>query len=369
MEVEKCISPSSVTTENNQVSINDLDDDSLGMIFDKLSYIDRMRIERVCQRWYAVSRANWCNYFKRLRIDEDLLPSYHNITETENVLKKILQRSSPYIEEITFSKVYSTFCKRFSMGTIKWIAELCPKLKRLNAGSLMLNDDDWLACSNLEAFSFFLARNRGAELGVLFRNNKRLRRLTISDGYFLAASDFDHLDPGQLEFLQIEFSHDFQFTAEIADKLAESLVELKYSTTFCSTLTFQHFGKLKNLRSLDFKLGMEWLNIEFIPDIAKNCRKLEYLFLAFSSCHAYAENIFEPLFNLPYLRRLVIIVEKNDMPRKDRDRLLRRAAHLEFFVIDSCAAKCNHATYSFEFCDRHRRDRLSSLKLSSYNNS
>ena len=363
MEADKCISTSNAATEKNHLDINDLDDDSLGMIFNKLPFIDRTRIKNVCQRWYTVSEANWCTYSKRLRIGEDtgnLLPSYANTTEMENILKKILQRSGPFLEEITFKRDCSFF-ESFRMGTIKWIAKRCPKLKRLNTGSLMLNDDDWLACSNLEALSFtsFAIIQQGNGLGILFRSNKRLRRLEIFSANWLTASDFDHLDPGQLKFLQTEYCRNFKLTAQVADKLAESLVELRYSTLWCSISKIQHLGKLKNLRSLDLKVRMEWLEIEMpIADIAQNCRKLEFLFLAISADQACDQNILAPLFGLPHLRRLIIIVDDNEMTREERDRLLQRTAHIEFFVLETCA-KCEYGTQSFDSCDRHRRGWLS----------
>ena len=358
MQSDKCISTSSPATAKNQLTINDLDDDSLAVIFNKLPYIDRARVENVCQRWCDVVKPNWCTYSKRLRIGEDtgdFLPSYDNTTEKENILEMILQQSGPYLEEITFKRSIP-FCREFSMGTIKWIAEFCPNLKRLYTGSLMLNDDDWLACNNLEAFSFSSAQQKDGKLGGLFRRNKRLRRLHISFNFRLTASDFDHLDPGQLDFLQIEYCHCFEFTAEVVHKLSESLVELRYSTIQCSTPpNLEHLGKLKKLRSLDLAVRMESLKIEFIADLVENCRKLECLFLAISVDHTYDLIVYAPLFDLPYLRRLVIILgDEDEMPCEERDRLLQRAAHLEFFVIDTCA-KCSHEEISFRFCDRHRR--------------
>ena len=354
MEADKYIPTSSVATAKSHLTIHDLDDDSLGMIFNMLPHDDRARIESICQRWYAISKANWCTYCKHLRIGDDtddFLPSYDNTTEMENILDKILQGPGPYLEEITFKKAY-IFCQQFPMGTIKWIAEFCPKLKRLNTSSLRLNKDDWLSCSNLEALSFTALQKH--DLGVLFRINKRLRRLEIFGASWLRDSDFNELDPGQLVFLQIEYCSQFELTGKLADKLAESLVNLKYTNYSSVRSNLQHLVKLKNLQSLDLKVGMEWLKIEFIHDIASNCRKIECLFLAIRSDHAYNENVFEPIFDLPYLRKLVILVAENEMPCEERDKLLQRATHLEFFVIDTCA-KCKHASYSFQFCDRHRR--------------
>ena len=76
MEFHKSICTLCAATENNQFNINDLDDDSLGMIFNKLPFIDRMRIENVCQRWCDISEGTWYSYSKCLTISKDLLPSY-----------------------------------------------------------------------------------------------------------------------------------------------------------------------------------------------------------------------------------------------------------------------------------------------------
>ena len=362
MEADECISISSTVTAKNQLTINDLDDDSLGIIFNKLPYIDRMRIESVCQRWCAISTANWCTYSKCLTIGADtgnFLPAYDDTTDEENkhILEKVLQRSGLYLEEIIF--IGSDYIwRRLPTGTIKWIAELCPNLKRLKMDYLiLLNYDDWLACSNLEELSFtcLTEEQKGDGLGILFRNNKRLRRLTLLICFSLTASDFNHLDPGQLEFLQIEYCRGFEFTAQLTDKLAESLVELRYNTiqdTILSTPNFQHLGKLKNLRCLDLQVKLERFEGGFIGNIAKNCQKLERLLLSIHSNQVYDLNAIVLLFDLPYLRRLIIIVEEKHMPYIERDRLLQRATHLEFFVIETCD-KCEYGSSGLEFCYRH----------------
>ena len=365
MEAAKCISTSSAATAKKPLTINDLDDDSLGMIFNKLPYLDRTHIESVCQRWYDVSNANWWSYSKRLRIPEDLRDfrlvgrTHYNTTERflkeQNVQEKILQRSGLYLEEIIFMRSIF-FCLNFAKGTIKWIAELCPKLKRLNTGFLKLSEDDWLACSNLEAFSFSMQK-KGNQLAVFFQRNKRVRRLDSYSNSCVKASDFDYLDAGQLEFLRIEYCQHFVLTDGVADKLAESLVELMYSPFHLVIYNLTPLGKLKNLRSLDLKVAPQSSTmIKFIIDIVKNCQKLESLFLSITTedYYSYNVNIFAPLLDLPCLRRLVIIVTENAVSCEKRHRLLQRATHLELFVIETCA-KCKYASYLFEFCDRHRR--------------
>ena len=346
---------SSPATAKNQLTINDLDDDSLGMILNKLPLPDRMRIESVCRRWYAVSRTYWCIYSKFLSIDEALVPSYDNTTDEKykNILEKILQRLGPYLKEIHFSW-NDNFSKRLEMGTIAWVVKLCPKLKSLDLGFLKINNDDWLACKNIETLNFSW-KSRGAEFDILLRKNRRLRRLAIYNAVSWRASDLDHLVPGQLEFLMIDNCTLFEFTAKFADKLAESLNELYYSTLGNGGHNLEHIGKLKNLRSLSLKGSMERLPTTFIADIARNCRKLECVFLAISAEHAYDPNVFEQLFDLPYLRRLVIIVDENNVPSKNqRDSLLQRAAHLEFFELDTyTCAKCKFNGTILDSCDRH----------------
>ena len=224
-----------------------------------------------------------------VRIGEDpgeFLPHTHlgHTTKNGNTLKNILQRASPYPREIIFNPKLTSW-KRIPKGTIQYPTELCPNLNRLKIGNVMLSDDDWLACSNLEALS--LSPLQKLNLGLLFRRNKRLRRLEIFSSSLLIASDFDQLDPGQLEFLHIGFCSKFEFTDKVTDKLAESLINLKYSLFWGFTPNLQYLGKLKNLRSLELKVGMRCLGTQFIADIVENCRKLECLFLAISSSHAY----------------------------------------------------------------------------------
>ena len=365
MEACKYVLTSSPATAKNQLTINDLDDDTLGMIFNKLPYIERLRIGSVCQRWGVISKCNWCIYTKCLTFDKDLLYSFDMkilkkkkskmVKKIRRILKKIMQLSGPYLEEFTFA-LQTSFYTRFEMGTIKWITELCPKLKRLNAEDAYLNDDDWLACRNLEALNLH-SESAWEEIqgyNILFRNNKRLRRLKIHWANKLSVSWFDHLDSGQLEFLHLEDRCNFYFTAELADKLGKSLVALRYKAVNNSR-ELEHFGKIKTLRSLDLTLSQiyfAWLTIDVISNFAQNCQRLEYLFLVISAQQTFDPNdFFAPLFNMPYLRRLVIIVQEHNAPSENqRDRLLQRAAQLEHFVIETCA-ECQESY----ICDRHPR--------------
>ena len=252
MEAEKCTPTSSTAATKSALTINDLDDDSLGIIFNKLtSYRDRVYIESVCKRWRDVSRANWCSYTKHLVIgkDTDNYPTlFDNFPEkSKNILEKSLQRLGPYLEEISFIDDYYNL----EGGTIKRIVESCPNLKHLDIVSVLgLAAKDWFAYSHLEALSVY---DNGDELGELFRKNKRLRQIRITHPR-CKLSAFDHLDPGQLEILHIRKAT-FGLTAELIAKLAESLVELCYVPIMdISHYNLHLLSKLKNLRTLILKI-------------------------------------------------------------------------------------------------------------------
>ena len=345
---------SSATVAKVELTINDLDDDSLGIIFNNLPYRYRMDIENVCKRWRDVLAATWWSYSKHLTIDQDTFPSLHGYTPEKNqkILQKILKRGQ-YLEEITITGVDS---QSFKGGTIKQIVGCCPMLKYLNINMLLLNSEDWFACSNLEGLSWRQGCIRsGDKLRELFCRNKRLHRLKIASlrtcTYTCSciARIFDHLDPGQLEILHIVES-EFEFTAELADKLAESLVELNYEPSYEPLYEIhhlQHLSKLKNLRTLmlNFDFIYDKIDTQFITDIAKNCKKLEHITLYF---HDYLwdsdklkniyynlinPNVIPLLFGLSCFKSLVLIIRS--VYKIPYDSLFREAPNLKFLELCS----------------------------------
>ena len=355
MEVKKHIPTSSAAPAKSEFTVNDLDDDSLGIIFNKLPCIDRIRIESVCKRWRRISEAYLCCYSRRLIIDRNMgcfpCQQVNSNEKSANILEEILQQRGPYLEEIDFTQCRTWI---FNTGTIKWMTGLCPKLKRLHLSTLYLDFKDWFAISSdLEALSFiFFADMTGAKLRHLLHRTKRLRRIQIESHYFLEPSAFDHLDPGQLEFLQVTQCRLFALTDELADKLAESLVELNYEPLSKDTCYLRNLYKLKNLRFLNLQAECAPFEATMLADIADNCRKLEGLTLAFPRDYPCNKTIIAPLFRLPYLRRLVVSVAKKEMQREELDMLFLKALKLKLFVLTPCIYK-NIGT--FEPCRNHSR--------------
>ena len=310
MKAENSIPTSSAAVANSELTINDLDEYSLCIIFNKLPYRGRVCIESVCKRWHLVSANNWWSYSKHLAIiedkDQDTFPSMRGIAlnERKNILEKVLQRRGPYLKSIYLRHSYFNF----EVGTVKRIVECCPKLKCMDLGRLIyLNAEDWFACSNLEDLSISVYDVE--DLRELLGRNKRLRRLKVISIECLA-DVFDHLDPGQLEILSLDVSN-FEFTAGLTDKLAESLVELNYISFSDITLHLQHLSKLKNLRTLFLDLrNATQLEIQFIVDIAENCKKLERITLYIWPNSVYNKNFITSLFNLPCLMSHVLVLNQ-----------------------------------------------------------
>ena len=355
MEAQKYISKSSTAVTKSEFTINDLSDDSLNIIFNNLSYRDRVGIESVCKRWRDTSKTNWCLYSKHLTIDEDTdnFPSVHDNTpeENQNILEKILERRGQYLEEITFTTVD---IRNFKVGTINRVVECCPRLKHLKTGMLKLNSEDWFACRNLERLS---CRDDDNQLRELFHRNKRLRQLKIEYSTY-NASTFDHLDPGQLEILHLLFSN-LVFTAGLADKLAESLVELNYEPHDI-VVDLRHLSKLKNLRTLILNLIRSlFVDIHLIFDIAENCKKLEHITLYIFNVPNL--NFIPLLFNMPCLKSLVIILRQYEIPREELHRLFRKAPNLKFFVLSSCS-DCTYQDDNVKRCYKHRNNRVKTTK-------
>ena len=356
MKAENSIPTSSAAAANSELTINDLDEYSLGIIFNKLPYRDRVGIDSVCKRWHRVSANNWWSYSEHLTItedkDQDTFPSLRGITlnEGKNILEKVLQRRGPYLKSISLQHSYFNF----KFGTIKRIVECCPKLKCLDLGMIYLNAEDWIACSNLEDLS--ISENDMGNLRELLGRNKRLRRLKVVS-FSRQANLFDHLDPGQLEILSLNVRN-FEFTAGLTDKLAESLVELNYASFSNITLRFQHLSKLKNLRTLVLDLRHATrLETQFIVDIAENCRKLERITLNIWSNNVYNKNFITSLFNLPCLMSLVLVLNQYEIPYEELHRLFRKAPQLKFFVLSSCTI-CQYKEDNVKPCYIHRKIRI-----------
>ena len=165
--LKKYIPTSSTAAAKSKLTINDLEDDSVGVIFNKLAYRERVCAESVCKGWRDFSEANWCSYSKHLIIGKDTFPSLCGNTpeKKKNILEKV-----HYLETISFwgDPFSLTYCD-IKLSTIKRIVECCPKLKCLDTELLNLSTEDWFACIT----------DGCGELRELFRRNKRLRCLKM----------------------------------------------------------------------------------------------------------------------------------------------------------------------------------------------
>ena len=112
-------------------AIQNLDDDSLILIFQHLSIVDRIKIERVCRRWLELAKQSWSNY-KELKLNaKDLgLKPYGTTQQYEkiddDIFEKILKRCGRYLVRI------EPFCSCVLLRFDYYLAKYCANILELS---------------------------------------------------------------------------------------------------------------------------------------------------------------------------------------------------------------------------------------------
>ncbi|KAK9298503.1 hypothetical protein QLX08_008183 [Tetragonisca angustula] len=121
----------------NNISIQTLNDDCLMHIFLQLPIVDRIRIERVCKRWKALSQESW-HSVKRLDLSYSIWGSLSGINRKEIsicTIRKVLLRCGSYLNEINLSLVPC----HLRQSTVTVVAKLCPNLQIIDITGLTVS--------------------------------------------------------------------------------------------------------------------------------------------------------------------------------------------------------------------------------------
>jgi hypothetical protein len=87
-----------------------LNNDCLLEIFSNISFLEKIKLELVCKKWYAVLQLKDCRAYSeatKLDISEFLFVTNSEYYQQDNInfvplVKGIVQRGGPYVKEITF---------------------------------------------------------------------------------------------------------------------------------------------------------------------------------------------------------------------------------------------------------------------------
>uniref|UniRef100_A0A914QUI4 F-box domain-containing protein n=1 Tax=Panagrolaimus davidi TaxID=227884 RepID=A0A914QUI4_9BILA len=118
-----------------------LNNDCLLEIFSNISFLEKIKLELVCKKWYAVLQD--CRAYSeatKLDISEFLFVTNSEYYQQDNInfvplVKGIVQRGGPYVKEITFGYRWL----KISQAILDHITEHCSQLKSLNLGCCIIN--------------------------------------------------------------------------------------------------------------------------------------------------------------------------------------------------------------------------------------
>ncbi|KZC11051.1 PREDICTED: uncharacterized protein LOC107189129 [Dufourea novaeangliae] len=285
-------------------SIQILNDDCLIHIFLQLPIIDRVRIERVCKRWRALSQESWKSVKKLdlLCMDSSVLSS---LAINTPILRKILLRCGRFLNEINLSQVES----RLSPSTLTIVGKLCPNLQRIDVTALTVSlagiNSLMKNCRNITKLSLgpttYICDR---DLQKLFKLNPKLRYFKVVTGK-ICGKCLLHLPLETMEEIVLERCSYLQI--QCLSQAIEKLQNLKSLTIKncldVSTIVMQTIGMhCTNLKMLELSelympirsneilhiaqlTNLEVLKVsrnamitdEFLSNLASKCQQLIYL--------------------------------------------------------------------------------------------
>ncbi|XP_033315548.1 F-box/LRR-repeat protein 7-like [Bombus bifarius] len=239
-------------------NIQTLNDDCLIHIFLQLPIIDRIRIERVCKRWKALSQESWSSV-KRLDLSMWSLSGLNGREISICTVRKVLLRCGPYLNEINLSIV--PYPLRQSTATI--VAKLCPNLQKIDITGVVVSASGINSlidnCHNITKFSLGSTTYIcDIDLQKLFKVNPKLR-------YFKAYSS--KISGRCLLYLPLQTMEE---------------IVLEYCTCLQEHSLTQAFAKLQSLKSLTTNRCID-ISGNVIQTIGKNCKNLKTLEVSYIS--------------------------------------------------------------------------------------
>ncbi|XP_033216896.1 F-box/LRR-repeat protein 7-like isoform X3 [Belonocnema kinseyi] len=321
-------------TSDNNVPIHLLNDDCLMHVFLYLPIIDRVKIERVCKRWRAVSQESWRAY-RHLDLSQASWGftkiNKKNYVDTPT-LRKILLRCGRFLNHIDFSLP----SHRLSQSTLTIIGKLCPNLQIVDLSSLNVSSSGILSltssCSNITKFTLGSSTNScDNDLLQLFAKNRQLKYLKITSnsttGKCLLNLPADSIE--EIIFTEcngISPSHflnaikkchklhslSLQTCVSINDSVlqslrirGESLRNLEFTGYFpmLSSQAMKNLADLTNLQMLNVGQNIS-VTDECILAISASCKQLRYLDI--HGCQAVTNKGIAGLSTLPILEKLII---------------------------------------------------------------
>ncbi|XP_008212345.1 F-box/LRR-repeat protein 7-like [Nasonia vitripennis] len=179
-------------TSHYVLTIQNLDDDCLLHIFSFLSIIDRVKVQRVCQRWKILSHTSWRSV-KRLSVRQHFwgVSDKNNIQIDRYILKRILELCGRFVTHADLSNEneYYGSHKKIRIQSCKAIfciiQEMCPNIRSINVGRPCTESTVEYVANHFNKLTHFAIQGVNDKyedyLSILFSNNQNLRYLSMKD--------------------------------------------------------------------------------------------------------------------------------------------------------------------------------------------
>ncbi|CAD6211825.1 GSCOCG00003851001-RA-CDS [Cotesia congregata] len=320
--------------DNSDSVISKLNDDCLSEIFLYLPIADRIRVERVCKRWQALSHQSW-HAVKSLNLSKNswgLSPKIRVQVVDTSTLRKVLIRCGKFLTHLDLSQISHLL----GSSTLTIVGKLCPNLQSVNITSIPLSQSGinslMTHCQNITKFMMKTLRGPSErDLSLFFGVNKKLKYLSVEGDEYIVGKSFASLPQEVLEDLHLTrctalVSSHFDVTINhltnlksltlnmcvcLTDSTLEAvgnkttITDLKFMGThpLISANSLNNLKNLVNLERLCLKENVA-VNDDFLINLSQNCKQLNYLDL--TNCQAVTDRGISPLTTLNKLETLIV---------------------------------------------------------------
>ncbi|XP_063990742.1 F-box/LRR-repeat protein 7-like [Diachasmimorpha longicaudata] len=328
---EEQLSVQEISQDDSPIQV--LNDDCLIEIFLYLPIADRIRMERVCKRWQALSLDSWRSV-KRL----DLIRTHWGLSpriRLENIdtttLRKVLIKCGQFLTHLDLS----TYPHLLRSSTLTIVGKFCPNLQVINVKALELSPSGIASlmtnCQNITNFVMkSLTGPCEKDLSQLFMVNKKLVTVEIQDEHIIGKC------LGQLPTDTVEVIHLLLCSSVLSTYFDAALPKFsslkKLTLHSCVCLTdssLKTIGMIETLTHLVLTgnyptlsatamnhltdlCNLEHLNVSqnavvtdgFLISMSGSCKKLKHVDI--SGCSVITNKAIASLSSLPKLESLAI---------------------------------------------------------------
>ncbi|KAK0177545.1 hypothetical protein PV328_001586 [Microctonus aethiopoides] len=294
----------------NESPIHILNDDCLMEIFLYLPIADRIRTERVCKRWQAVSQESW-RAVKSLDLEKNTwgLSSKIRIRAVDTTtLRKVLIRCGQYLTNLDLSQ----YPHLLSSSTLTIVGKFCPNLQCINIKALELSPSGiYSLMNNCQSINKLTIKSLTGpcekDLSQLFNVNKKLKYFAVDGDGHISGKCLEYL-PQNIEEIHLNcclslVSNHFNLALQkfnnlhsltlnscvcITDSTLETIGEIKTiinlefsgSNPMISAISMNNLAKLINLQQLCLSQNLA-VTDEFLINISNKCKKLKSLDISY----------------------------------------------------------------------------------------